>query len=71
MIKDTAASPIIQNIIMLIFSYFVSRTELVKFVVSAETLGMPVKNKNKSQNTLKWDNNTTVSIHYKNTISKK
>lgn len=71
MIKDTAASPIIQNIIMLIFSYFVSRTELVKFVVSAETLGMPVKNKNKSQNTLNWDNNTTVSIHYKNTISKK
>lgn len=47
MIKDTAASPIIQNIIMLIFSYFVSRTELVKFVVSAETLGMPVKNKKK------------------------
>lgn len=63
MINDTAASPIIPNITELIISCFVSlvsRTGLIKCVVSAVTLELPVitRKQQTSNITLNWDNNT-------------
>lgn len=62
-INDTAANPIIPNIIELIISCFVSlvsRTGLIKCVVSAVTLELPVitRKQQTSNITLNWDNNT-------------